>query len=114
MIFMLVVGVAFNGISHPVVDFLGCRLFTVMGKLTFAAYLLHPGLIYMYYASMQPENGWFTPYGIINLREKDLYWVTPVAIVVSYVLATVVFLFVEQPAANLVGQLFGPPVKAKP
>ena len=80
----------------PVVSMLRWGFWQVLSRLTFATYLVHPALTYAYYSSSVRPN---------LFSGKDLLVLWPFILVCSYLHATMAYLLVEQPCANLIALL---------
>jgi len=82
----------FFGEGGPIKSFLECRLFTILARVCFCCYLVHPMVLTWYY-SQQVHPFHFTNFWYAYNFSS--------AVFLTFAVATVVHLFLERPLANL-------------
>ncbi|XP_053395797.1 nose resistant to fluoxetine protein 6-like [Mercenaria mercenaria] len=81
-----------SGNGGPVKDILSWKFWAPLGRLTYAAYLVHPIIIYTYYFSM------FQP---LHFSDLTMVYLFIANLVMSYLVAFIVSMLVEAPMIQL-------------
>lgn len=88
-----------SGNGGPVKDILSWKFWAPLGRLTYAAYLVHPIVIFTYYYNMRQ---------VLHIYDLNMIYLFISHLVVSYLVAFVVSMLVEAPMIQLEKIMLGP------
>lgn len=96
---MLVLLPTFEGKLPWIKSFLSCRLFKILGKLTYSAFLIHGVIAYAYFGSEQNTE--------LSSRDRSAFLFFGLYCL-DYIASVFIYLLCELPTSNLEKTLFFP------
>lgn len=90
--------ICYSGSGGPINDFLSWNVFIPLSRLTFTAYLIHPVIIVIYFASLRE---------MVYYHDLSIAFTVVGLVCMSYAAAAVFALFIEFPLANIESLILG-------